>query len=439
MLGVLLAAACALCNADLAQALPRLAQCANNIDDDGDGRIDFPAEPGCTAPSDNNEADPPIMQACSDGMDSDLDGKVDYPNDPGCKSAADTDEADPLMVPQCGDGLDNDTDTVVDYPADLGCIAASDTNERNTACSDGLDNDHDGKIDFPADWGCAVPTTAPNQADNNEADPPECNDGRDNDGDGKIDADTNIAGQARDPGCSGPTDTTEAPNPSCSDGIDNDGDGKTDFPADPGCTSATDTDETDPPAAPPAPAPPPQSPQPQCSDTIDNDLDGRIDFPNDPGCVTRLDNDETDPPPAPNAVTFDLSASNPSVAQTPSSAARPPISPFPVVRLRGRADRNGVFITLLRVQAPKGSRVTVYCRGRACPLRKRSETMATGVLRALAFERRLRTGTTLTIYVTKAGFTGKYTRFKIRKKKPPTRIDRCARFAGAPPVRCPSN
>jgi hypothetical protein len=31
---------------------------------------------------------------CSDGMDNDGDGKVDFPNDPGCSSLDDTDETD---------------------------------------------------------------------------------------------------------------------------------------------------------------------------------------------------------------------------------------------------------------------------------------------------------------------------------------------------------
>jgi hypothetical protein len=39
---------------------------------------------------------PPPKPACSDGIDNDGDGKVDYPADPGCGSASDTDEADPV-------------------------------------------------------------------------------------------------------------------------------------------------------------------------------------------------------------------------------------------------------------------------------------------------------------------------------------------------------
>jgi hypothetical protein len=432
MLGLLLTGALGLSSADTAQAIPRLALCANNVDDDGDRAIDFPAEPGCTNASDGSEADPPAFPTCADGDDNDMDGKLDYPADPGCRSAADTAEGDPTALPQCGDGGDNDRDNRNNYPDDRGCIAASDPTEQNTACSDGVDNDRDLRIDFPFDFGCGVPSSAPDQVDGSELDPPECNDGRDNDRDGTLDADRNIGGQTKDPGCAGPFDTTEAPNPACSDGVDNDRDTRVDFPADPGCTSLEDPDETDPPLV-PAPAPPPAQDSPQCSDLIDNDGDGRIDFPNDAGCASRLDNDEADPPPPAKAVPFDLSSTN-APAQSPK--IRRPISPFPIVRLRGRVDRSGVFITLLRIQAPKNSKVTIYCKGRTCPLRKRSEVTVTGVVRALPFERRLRAGTTLTIYVTKSGFMGKYTRFKIRKGKPPTRIDRCARFTAAPPVSC---
>jgi hypothetical protein len=38
---------------------------------------------------------PPPASACSNGRDDDSDGKIDYPADPGCTSASDTDETDP--------------------------------------------------------------------------------------------------------------------------------------------------------------------------------------------------------------------------------------------------------------------------------------------------------------------------------------------------------
>ena len=70
--------------------------------------------------------------ACSDGVDNDGDGKQDYPNDPGCDSPADDDESDPCPgagCPVCADGMDNDGDGQHDYPNDFGCVAASGTTE----------------------------------------------------------------------------------------------------------------------------------------------------------------------------------------------------------------------------------------------------------------------------------------------------------------------
>ena len=127
------------------------------------------------------------------------------------------------------------------------------------------------------------------------------------------------------------------------------------------------------------------------------------------------------------------------LASSISPKVYPALSPFPVVRLRGAADGDGVLITLLRVQAPAGSRVSVHCFGRACPTRRTSETAVASAVRVRAFERRLRAGTSLKIYVTKPGFTGKYTRFTIQRDKPPLRTDRCARQVAAPPVACPVN
>jgi hypothetical protein len=48
--------------------------------------------------------------ACSDGIDDDGDGFVDYPADPGCASATSTTES-----PACQDGIDNDEDGGVDF------------------------------------------------------------------------------------------------------------------------------------------------------------------------------------------------------------------------------------------------------------------------------------------------------------------------------------
>jgi hypothetical protein len=64
---------------------------------------------------------------CDDGLDNDGDGLVDYPDDPGCASVNDESETDPLRL--CDDGVDNDGDGKVDFPADPGCLSLDDLTE----------------------------------------------------------------------------------------------------------------------------------------------------------------------------------------------------------------------------------------------------------------------------------------------------------------------
>lgn len=103
--------------------------------------------------------------------------------------------------------------------------------------------------------------------------PAACADGKDNDGDGMIDtADTGCANAsdasevAHDAGCVDAADQFEGAR-QCSDGIDNDNDGKADAAGgDPGCADANDDDEEDPAPEPPAPNPPtPDPPAPDPS------------------------------------------------------------------------------------------------------------------------------------------------------------------------------
>jgi len=89
---------------------PVLAVCADGIDQDGDGRFDFPSDPDCASAAGASES-----AACSNGVDDDGDGLVDHPADPGC---ADADFA--REDPQCNDGVDNDGDLLADT-ADPGC------------------------------------------------------------------------------------------------------------------------------------------------------------------------------------------------------------------------------------------------------------------------------------------------------------------------------
>jgi hypothetical protein len=141
--------------------------------------------------------DPAGNQVCQDGLDNDLDGEVDYPADPGCSSPNDPSEREASRV--CDDGLDNDGDTFVDYPADTGCVSLVDGSESEfeALCIDGRDNDGDGLIDFPADPGCA------SGDDNDEKGAAlVCDDGLDNDGDLLVD-------YPSDPGCDSVTDMSE--------------------------------------------------------------------------------------------------------------------------------------------------------------------------------------------------------------------------------------
>jgi PKD repeat protein len=115
-----------------------------------------------------------------------------------------------------------------------------------------------------------------------------------------------------------------------------------------------------------------------------------------------------------------------------------PISPFPVVRIAGSFSRFGIRIEQLLVTAPDGARVEIRCRGRGCPFRRLIRE-AKQTVRVRRFARRiLRPGAVVQVWVTRAGEIGKYTRFRIRRGKRPTRVDRCLMPGAKRPTRCPS-
>ena len=164
---------------------------------------------------------------CADGLDNDGDGDLDYPDDSSCFGPEDATEED-----ECSDGIDNDGNGDTDYPADPGCYAAF-SHTENPECSDGVDNNGDGNTDYPADTGCF--------AVYDQAERAYCNDGKDNDGDGLTD-------YPSDPDC--PFVWSNGEVPQCSDGLDNDGDGDIDFPDDLFCSSPHDISEAGPPKVP---------------------------------------------------------------------------------------------------------------------------------------------------------------------------------------------
>ena len=94
--------------------------CDDGIDQDGDGLVDYPDDPGCDDPLDPFETSDALP--CDDGIDNDGDGRVDFDPvtfaDPGNETTPPSGEGDPgcgnptwsTESPKCQDGIDNDND-----------------------------------------------------------------------------------------------------------------------------------------------------------------------------------------------------------------------------------------------------------------------------------------------------------------------------------------
>ena len=130
-----------------------------------------------------------------------------------------------------------------------------------------------------------------------------------------------------------------------------------------------------------------------------------------------------------------------------STPVIPLMQPFPVVRIAGSFNSAGAKIGVLTVLAPVGATVRVTCRGGGCPSKaqslratRRAKSKASTVLvRFRRFERSLRAGVVLDVWVSDAGELGKFTRFVIRRDKAPTRTDLCLNPAGTVPLVCPAS
>ncbi len=300
-------------------------ECSDGQDSDGDTFSDFPDEPGCSSPEDNDETDdcPDGVNcpACSNGIDDDADGVIDFANDPGCFSAADDLEED------C---QDSDPIVAIGSVSPFNGTTAGATNDYTPSCqaSTNLDVAHLLTIPVPLDTltidseGSSFDTILTfNTPDCNEAAEVVCDD------DGAagtrslleltnvapgnyfvmVDGFSESANGAYTLNFSGTITTGNTCDPSstiftcaagsicnmntctpttCNDGVDNDVDGLTDFPNDPGCDSIDDNDEAD------------DCPDgincPQCSNGIDDDADGLTDFGSDLGCISASDNLEID-------------------------------------------------------------------------------------------------------------------------------------------------
>ena len=139
-------------------AIPPSPACSDGVDNDGNGKTDYPSDIySCSSAADNDESSP----QCANGKDDDGNGDTDLADLYACSSATDPDET----APQCSNGKDDDGNGDTDWPSDSGCASGSDTAEAHAACDNGKDDDHDGLRDLK-DPGCRN-----NKSSNNEADP----------------------------------------------------------------------------------------------------------------------------------------------------------------------------------------------------------------------------------------------------------------------------
>jgi hypothetical protein len=120
------------------------------------------------------------------------------------------------------------------------------------------------------------------------------------------------------------------------------------------------------------------------------------------------------------------------------------MEPFPVVRIVGSYDALGARISLLAVQAPVGAIIRVTCHGGGCRTRSQRLTVAAplhGRARMPAisfhrFERLLRPGAVLEVWIYSSGEIGKFTRLSIHHGKPASRVDLCLDPGGTRPRAC---
>ncbi len=309
--------------------------CNDGRDDDGDGKTDFPLDPGCTTPDDMTEEDTcpgAGCPACADGVDNDNDTRTDYPADTSCTSASGTSEADcptetdPLGVITAG--LSTGTTAGAGNQFAPSCVSNSNAPDRvhmlyvraplATLTINTNDSAYNTVLMFK-DALCGTTDLACNDDGGSPSSRSRLNltgvapgsyaivvDGYAT-GSGAYNlnvAGTYSNGAACDPTmpmfrcgtgytCTGTAGAATCQPTACNDNIDADGDGKNGFPTDPGCTSIDDNDESD--TCFPTPGPG----CPQCGNGIDDDSDGQTDYPADGSCASASGTSElcnsTDP------------------------------------------------------------------------------------------------------------------------------------------------
>lgn len=287
--------------------------CEDGVDDDGDGKLDYPTDPGCASPTDDDETDTcpgAGCPACSDGIDNDGDGQTDYPNDSNCDSAAglfescvDTDPVGDIVGPSTAGttvGLHNDTSqscgsTVtrtapeksykLHVPMKLDMLTISTLSPSFNAvtaaygpscggtalaCQDSnpivLTNLLAGDIYVVVDGYSSGSGTFTLGVQGRIKNGESC--------EGAL-VTAGVLACGPTAACTGTAGMKTCVPAQCSDGVDNNGDGTIDYPTDPGCDSPADDSET---------TVCPGASCPVCSDGVDNDTDGHTDYATDLSC-----------------------------------------------------------------------------------------------------------------------------------------------------------
>lgn len=286
-------------------------ECSDGIDNDGDGLVDYPNDPGCASPQADSELDDcpngPNCPECGNHVDDNRNGKTDYPQEPNCTSAASTSEwcvshtavvkaTTPMLVgdttgaasdyqPTCGFGTGVPDNRIrLDVPAlDSLTVSAASTWTSELAlldhtcagtalqCSSGSFTqtnlaagtyfvvvDGDGATDFGP-----YTLTFAGKIKNGQS----CESALARSGALSCNASYT---------CKGAIGARTCQRAQCSDGVDNNGDGKVDYPNDPGCTDPSDdTEDTVCPGA----------NCPVCSNRVDDNNNGLTDWPAEWGCT----------------------------------------------------------------------------------------------------------------------------------------------------------
>ena len=252
-------------------------ECADDRDNDGDGRTDL-ADPGCFDADDPSEVDADVLPVCANDVDDDGDGRVDYPLDVDCHAAGWYTE-----LPRCLEARTievGQAGAVVDFAPPVHDRTSPSCNRAalpETVFALTLDVPSSVWLDLDV-LGAGFPTTSLALRDdcNRPALERACN--RDQLRFARLEPGTyyvfaEIGDDQRGGQIEGGRLTFDILPlvRACGDGEDNDEDGLTDDD-DPGCAWGMDDDEADPRAA------------PACANGADDDEDGATDFPDDADC-----------------------------------------------------------------------------------------------------------------------------------------------------------